>query len=416
MKQIHIFPKEWLQLHPYKQSDPTDSYYTQIANRIYDIMVQTQLANSFKPDEVKQISLRIAAYFEDVISQLNIWRSFITQHKALYGKYLPFYTPDDHYYEDEANYEDIRFLLWHYTQQYHGVRRGTFVSPDNVANAETALLIYQLFCDEWTTAPENERMQQLFAPETRYDSEDKEALNKLLEWFFYQSYLFTDYHRLYTNTAKEYMEQHELSGEDLMNIYSILPRVTKTPFFAYTASKWLSFIVPQDHPDYALFAEEGEKTQTFKIPESDEEKATKQSEYERFTAAAEGHPLVYFTNKQDAEAFFAGIGFDKKETDEWNIPQKSAFYATPEDGVRFISHELECIKDERNPFYNQAQAEKDALSFFMVEHCAPSLLRTLEENGMLADAQGKSLVSEARSKAIIHENWDFLMRYFLNEY
>ena len=202
MKQIHIFPKEWLQLHPYKQSDPTDSYYTQIANRIYDIMVQTQLANSFKPDEVKQISLRIAAYFEDVISQLNIWRSFITQHKALYGKYLPFYTPDDHYYEDEANYEDIRFLLWHYTQQYHGVRRGTFVSPDNVANAETALLIYQLFCDEWTTAPENERMQQLFAPETRYDSEDKEALNKLLEWFFYQSYLFTDYHRLYTNTAK----------------------------------------------------------------------------------------------------------------------------------------------------------------------------------------------------------------------
>ena len=84
--------------------------------------------------------------------------------------------------------------------------------------------------------------------------------------------------------------------------------------------------------------------------------------------------------------------------------------------MRFISHELECIKDERNPFYNQAQAEKDALSFFMVGHCAPSLLRTLEENGMLADAQGKSLVSEARSKAIIHENWDFLMRYFLNEY
>ena len=35
MKNIKIYPKDWLQLHPYKQSDPTDSYYTNIANRIY---------------------------------------------------------------------------------------------------------------------------------------------------------------------------------------------------------------------------------------------------------------------------------------------------------------------------------------------------------------------------------------------
>ena len=84
------------------------------------MLEETRLAYSFEKDEVKQISIRMAAYFEDVISGLNIWRSFITEHKALYGKFLPFYTPDDHYYDDEVNYEDIRFLLWHYTQQYHG--------------------------------------------------------------------------------------------------------------------------------------------------------------------------------------------------------------------------------------------------------------------------------------------------------
>lgn len=120
MKDIKIYPKDWLQLHPYKQSDPTDLYYTNIANRIYGMLEETNLAYSFEKNEVKQISIRMAAYFEDVISGLNIWRSFITEHKALYGKYLPFYTPDDHYYDDEVNYEDIRFLLWHYTQQYHG--------------------------------------------------------------------------------------------------------------------------------------------------------------------------------------------------------------------------------------------------------------------------------------------------------
>ena len=38
MKNIKIYPKDWLQLHPYKQSDPTDSYYTNIANRIYGML------------------------------------------------------------------------------------------------------------------------------------------------------------------------------------------------------------------------------------------------------------------------------------------------------------------------------------------------------------------------------------------
>ena len=51
MKNIKIFPKDWLQLHPYKQSTPVDSYYTGIANRIYDIMEKTELVNSFEGEK-----------------------------------------------------------------------------------------------------------------------------------------------------------------------------------------------------------------------------------------------------------------------------------------------------------------------------------------------------------------------------
>ena len=59
-------------------------------------------------------------------THLDVYKrqAFILTHKELYGKYLPFYTPDDHYYDDEVNLEDVRFLLWHYTQQYHGYRKG----------------------------------------------------------------------------------------------------------------------------------------------------------------------------------------------------------------------------------------------------------------------------------------------------
>ena len=319
------------------------------------MLEETRLAYSFEKDEVKQISIRMAAYFEDVISGLNIWRSFITEHKALYGKFLPFYTPDDHYYDDEVNYEDIRFLLWHYTQQYHGFHKGTFVSPDNAANGDTAKLIYQMFCDEWTTAPENERLQQLFAPETRYEDVDK--YNELLHWFHYQCYLFTDSHQELTDTVKEYWEQT-----------------------------------------------------------SEESKKMLTEHFEKFTAAAEGKALLYFQNKREFLDFLTKIGIETEGATGDTASRKFAVYATPSEGLQVLADGVEYIKDENNPFYNQKKAENQGLSFFMIRKCSPYLLRILEEKGMLADAQAKSLAGEERSKAIVHENWEFLMRYFLREY
>ena len=63
MKNIRIFPKDWLQIHPYTQSTPVDSYYTRIANRIYDILEATEMVNSFEKDEPVQIAIRLAGYF-----------------------------------------------------------------------------------------------------------------------------------------------------------------------------------------------------------------------------------------------------------------------------------------------------------------------------------------------------------------
>ena len=415
MKNIKIYPKEWLHLHPYKQSVPTDLYYTNIANRIYDILEETHLANSFEKGEVMQISIRMAAYFEDVISGLNIWRSFITEHKAMYGKYLPFYTPDDHYYDDEVNYEDIRFLLWHYTQQYHGERKGTFVSPDNAANGDTASLIYRMFCDEWTTAPENERMQQLFAPETRYEDADK--YNELLYWFHYQCYLFTDSHQKLTNAIKEYWEMaSEKKQEFILFAHDTMAHISKSAFLAYTSPKWLSLILPADHPDHSLFAEEGEKAQTFKEAISEESEKNLAEQFEKFTAVAEGKALLYFQNKQEFLDFLTKIGLDTEKSADDIVSRKFAIYATPSEGLQILTNGIEYIKDENNPFYDQKKAKEQGLSFFMIRQCSPYLLKILEEKGMLSDAQAKSLIGEERSKAIIHENADFLMRYFLREY
>lgn len=419
MKNIKIFPKDWLTLHPYRQSTPIDSYYTGIANRIYDILKRTELSNSFEDDEPKQIAIRLAAYFEDVISELNIWRTFITTYKEMFGKYLPFYQPDDHYYDDEVNYEDVRFLLWHYTQQYHGLRKGTFVNPDNPANEMTARLVYQLFCDEWTTAPQNERMQHYLSEENRFG--EVETYEPLLLWFHYNSYLLTGSNQEFTEYARHLWAEAEKTGEKLDNhLFSLhrhLAYNSKTPFLALTSPQWLARILAS-HPD-AAFLQEVAAQSLDALP--DENDPSDPDLYASFREAAGDRLLLYFGNTTEAEAFI-NEKILLPTDDPFHCPaslegKRLALYATAQDGLQLISGEIvACIKDENNPFYNEAIAKTKALAFFIVKNCSVYLLKTLEEKGMLPDAQTKSLISPERGKAIIHENWEFLVRYFLQEY
>lgn len=419
MKNIKIFPKDWLTLHPYKQSTPVDSYYTGLANRIYDILTQTELINSFEDDEPKQICIRLAAYFEDVISGLNIWRSFITTYKEMYGKYLPFYEPDDHYYDDEANYEDVRFLLWHYTQQYHGLRKGTFVNPDNPANEATARLVYRLFCDEWTTAPENERMRAYLSAGNRFGSQ--ESYEPLLLWFHYNMYLLTDSNRELTEQTQALWKEAEGDREKLDNLilglHQHLAYTSPTALLALTSPQWLARILAS-HPDAAFMQEVAAQS---RLTLSQVRKDANREVYRKFREAADDRLLLYFEKGSEAEAFIneksllpsaEPLSFQAALRDK-----KMALYATPGEGLGWITGELvACIKEETNPFYQTEIAQAKALTFYIVNICSIHLLKKMEEKGMLADARTKSLSRPERGAAIIHENWEFLSRYFLREY
>lgn len=419
MKNIKIFPKEWLQLHPYKQSSSVDSYYTNVANRIYDIMTQTELSNSFEKKECKQVCIRMAAYFEDVISGIGIWRAFILKYNELYGKHLPFYTTDDHYYDDEVNLEDVRFLIWHYTQQYHGERKGAFVNPDNSVQEATARAIYQLFCDEWTTAPENEKMQALFSAETRYHNIDD--YDKLLYWFHYEMYLFTDANIELAEAIKNYFRQYlDLNKEQaILDLFESLAYSGKTPFLAFTSPEWLAFIMPETHPDHALFVKTVNEVRELISKQEEAIREINAGAYQKFKAAAGDKLLIYMSGKEEIKAYIEDkIGLEASVA--LQLPdsisyKKSALYATPKEGLQIMYQDVEYLKDEENPFYNAEAASQQALGYFIVRHCSVDLLKRLVERGMLADAQTRSLISPERGKSIIQDNWEFLTSYFQKE-
>lgn len=420
MKNTKIYPKDWLQLHPYKQAGPTDLYYTRMANQILEMMEHTGLANSFDKEDAIQTSMRMAAYFEDVISGLNIWRAFITEYKKRTGNYVPFYTVDDHYYDDEANFEDVRFLLWHFLQQYHGLKKGTFVNPDNPTTEETARLIYQLFAREWTTAPENTKMQLLFAPETSYETPDQYL--PLLHWFHYDSYLFTDTKFNLSETLKEFWSQHpdnRTNSEALMTIHNSMAHIDRTCLLAYTSPKWLSLILPNTHPNHAFFEETAANAESFVDPAIKEREESNLAIYNRFTEVANGKLLFYMKSKQEF-IDFASQQLNLVESDYSALADciqfdKFALYASAREGLQLLVQGIEYVNDEENPFYDEKKAIDQGLGFFIIKHCSFDLLKALEERGMLTNAQTKSLHSPERGKAIIHENWEFLAKYFIKE-
>ena len=412
-----IYSKDWLQLHPYAQSTTVDAYYTNIANRVYDILVATELVNSFEDEEAKQTALRLTAYFEDIISQTNIWKAFITSFKDDYGHYLPFLATGDHYYDDEVNQEDIQFLLWHYLQQYHGWRKGTFVNPDNPVTHAAANMIYKLFCDEWTIAPENERMQQLFDSKTRYDT--MENYNSLLHWFYYQSYLIVDSKNILNDTLKDLLENGNIQkqGSQIMLVHDHLAHIGRTVFRAWTTPTWLSKIIPENHPDYALFKSQAEEAERNADVPNNMRVNNNKAEYEEFKEAVPDSLILYM--KDETEFFdFLTQKLGKKLPENMsksNILHDFGVYASPEDGIQTLTLDVDCIKDENNPYYNPEKAKKAALGFFIVKHCSTSLLVEMVKRGMLPDAQTKSLLGDERGKSIIQDNWQFLIEYFHKE-
>lgn len=80
-----LFTKDWLKLHPYKTADDVDQYYTLLANKIYQEQEETCFNELFDDEEdAKHLALCIAAYFEDVISGIGIWRAFTTECQKRY--------------------------------------------------------------------------------------------------------------------------------------------------------------------------------------------------------------------------------------------------------------------------------------------------------------------------------------------
>ena len=249
-----IYPKKWLELHPYKQTNSVDQYYVGIANEIHKRLYSSTIADAFEEEEnIRYTSLCLAAWFEDVISQTGIWQAFTAECRKRYGAYLPFYPIKGDYFPDEINLEDIRFLLWHHIQYL--CRGISAINPENPGIEQTAQEIYGLLAEEYETAPENERMQE-FLYHSAMGEEDFFHYREILDWFHYQCYFNIENVAQYRDEAERLLDDEKITPEMAETlIYATRTSLTfkgRRNLLSLTSPEWLA-LIGKAHPEHQLW-------------------------------------------------------------------------------------------------------------------------------------------------------------------
>ncbi len=318
MKKV-IFTQEWMAMHPYKKPDTVDQYYTELANEIYQALDKACFTHSFKNvEDAKQLALCIAGYFEDIISDTCIWKTFTAECKKRYGVYIPFYENekdfinnslcenDPAYDPSEINYADIKFLCWHHYQQSSYVQEAV---PFLFGTLELAArMVYNVLDREYETAPENERLHDFFC-ELPTDKDKFYEYRDVLAWFHYGCYFNIN------NLQRLQLELENLSrslqGFNEMIGYSIQIEHTmnsRNNLLAFTSAEWLAK-VSEHHAAHKLWTDiDYKSTRAFKMEKEDEKYFYLKDLYDE-DSTEEGNlvkVLKESTQIEDASAFLSG--------------------------------------------------------------------------------------------------------------
>ena len=182
-----IVGKDFIKWHPHIKDDSTNISYARFANQLIKI-IEGHIADK-SPEKIVEIACTIALYMEDIVGELGIWQSFITLHKQLYGRYLPFFEVNEEtYFINEPNIEDIQFLVW----KTLSADPTHIVHPVNPYIDELSKDLFD-YCEEhFELLPINETLQNYLQQGDFMD--DFASMRSTLQWLTLHCYLTDSLH------------------------------------------------------------------------------------------------------------------------------------------------------------------------------------------------------------------------------
>lgn len=256
-----IYLRDWLQFKPYSSQTSTDSYYLKLSNDVKFALTHTMqsfvLQIYLEKTALNQLACFLTSYFEDIISETNIWNSFIRVHKRIYNKPLPFYILDE-YYEKEVNSQDVSFLIWYFLNT---IQQEKFIAPYNDFLLETAKKVTGIFDKEWEYAPENKNLKSFYQIDEKED--DFYVARNLIDTVLFKSYLFFPDTFLKLKEEESDIIEDKKDGKNIMALLNenrdAMLHNSHTRLLSLTGKEWASEIVGNKHPLYSEFLKMSQK-------------------------------------------------------------------------------------------------------------------------------------------------------------
>ena len=73
---MNITLQQWLSRQPYTQTTDSDRYYTQLANRVYDLVNISPLKERLTEEATKSLCCDVVGYFADILSVRDCGQRF----------------------------------------------------------------------------------------------------------------------------------------------------------------------------------------------------------------------------------------------------------------------------------------------------------------------------------------------------
>lgn len=184
-----IFRNTWLDVRPFEHDLPTDQFYIRLSNRLKELCYRnTGLLSEFKEldeEDYDILSCMAAAYFEDVVSGIGVFQTFVRICRKKCDKTLPFFHLEeyDEYLEDDINEPDIEFLIWYYLSQ----KFDYVVLPHDPCIATMAGIFFEELDAQWDYAPENPQLRDFFT--FKGNPNDYFAVRTYMQGIFFSNYL-----------------------------------------------------------------------------------------------------------------------------------------------------------------------------------------------------------------------------------
>lgn len=236
--------------HPQGLADDTDQQYARVATEICDALGKLGI-NDIPQSGLKLIATNLALYLEDVVADAGIFRSFTTEMKSRYGKFLPFFEIDEsQYFQDEPNIEDVRLLIWYYMLI---VQHGNVGNPESPVLGQMTEAAYKVIDEQFEQVAVNDSLKAYFT-EAQFTA-DFYQQRQVLSWLCSSCYLTfaPQYADILNQNARQFFEQRcALNPDQAFYLADSLVSfaLTHGPL-KLTSPEWLAMILRANGNDKA---------------------------------------------------------------------------------------------------------------------------------------------------------------------